>query len=503
MPVSNKHGEAAQRILYPGFSGGLNLSVPAESLGATELKTAMNVEFSRDAGAMRVRGGLVWSGRFDGEIGDVVPVPGRRGFLVREKGGRRLWYFLWNSVWPVTGSLSGDGEMSAAAWGEAGQMVIASGGKLQRFEDLEHTGGAPKLTTIAASPANCRAVFVRDGRVGVADGPDTLRFSWVGDCEKWDNDPDDESTGQFIEIGYKDGMDINAVVPLSKDLILFKTPPGEPDKGTVWRLTGSFPEWVPMEAAHDTGTFGQRSVAAVGNDVFYLSPLGLATLGTVTQYGEVRTAWPDRKVAPTLTNLLRDGARLWNVPAKEQLWILPSQDEEVLWVFDYGAGLWTQFQFPERPTHAACVDQDVYAFIGRDLYYVNDWYVQDEIKNSGGAATLHTIRAKMGMGTLLNGWQTLVKGAFVSFSIDPSCRAHLALKNWKMPLTAGGTPDYICDPPNTVQYASEDDDPIFPPGNVMTSRRRGIVRDWAIAPEIEITGGGCSISTVGLEAVEV
>lgn len=67
MPVSNFH-KNAQRVFYPAFDGGLNLSVPPETLQKNELKEAINVEFSPSTGAMTVRGGMVWSGRFDSEI---------------------------------------------------------------------------------------------------------------------------------------------------------------------------------------------------------------------------------------------------------------------------------------------------------------------------------------------------------------------------------------------------------------------------------------------------
>lgn len=497
MPLANKHGNA-RREFYPAFDGGLNLAAPAESIGKNELKQALNVEFSRVTGSMRVRGGLVWSGRFDGAVSDCVQAQGQRGFLCRQSGTRRVWYFTWNSIWPVLGELNGDGPMSAATWGEPGDMVVASGGKLQKFEAFG-TSGVPEIRTLDGSPDECRVAFVRDGRVGVVDGPDTLRFSWVGDCEKWENDPDDESTGQFIEIGYKDGMDINAVVPLSRDLIIFKSPKDGPDRGTVWRLTGAFPEWTPLEAAHNTGTFSQRSVQAAGNDVYYVTANGVASLSSVTAYGEIKTLWPDRKVSNYLTRMLDDTAQLWNVPVKEQLWVLPNREEDVIWVFDYGRGIWTQFEFPEKPVYAAGVDDKLYVIIGADICEVNDWYERDE--RTPGSPT--PIRAKMQMGTILSGWQTLIKGAYASFEVWPECRAELKLGDFRMPFVAGGEPEYIYDAPNDTQYASEDDDPLFPPGSVLTARRRCIVRDWAIAPEVEIEGGGCSLSTMGFEIVEV
>ena len=248
--VSNKHSNA-ERVFYPSFSGGLNLSVPPENLERNELAEALNVEFSPLKGVMQVRGGLVWSGRFPDEVKSVVTVPGKLAFLVSVKNSKKLYYFKWNNVWEVDGTLTGNQDLSAVTWGESGEMLIASGGKLQKFSGLSLP---PKLDTIANSPDNCKLVFVREGRACVVNGADTITFSYVGDCENWDNDPDDDSTGQFIEIGYKDGMNIDAVIPLSRDLIIFKSPVAEPDKGTVFRLTGDFPDWQVLEVAHNTGT---------------------------------------------------------------------------------------------------------------------------------------------------------------------------------------------------------------------------------------------------------
>ena len=494
--LANKHGKRAQRVFYPTFDGGLNLSVPSESMSKNELKEALNVEFSHLTGAMRVRGGLVWSGRFNDEIDCVVPVRGRRGFLARRKGTRQLYYFKWNNIWPVTGQLTGTGELSEAAWGEPGEVLIASGGKLQLFSDVIMPA---RITTLENSPDNCRLVFVRNGRVGVISGDNTIHFSAVGDCTQWENDPSDESTGQYLDIGYKDAMSINALIPLSRDLIIFKSPPNETDKGTIWRLTGDFPEWQVLEVAHNTGTFSNKSVQAVGNDVFYVTNSGLATLSSVTSYGEIQTSWPDRKVSSALTPLIEDSARLWDVPVKQQLWLLPSEREREIWVLDYSRGIWTKFLFPEIPIYAAGIDERLYLFIGRDIYEVNEYYTQDDMKDTGK----HAIEAQMKLGVILMGRQILVKGAFASFDLFPECDAALCVNKFKMPFAITGDIEYIYDPPNDTQYASEDDDLLFPEGSVLTSRRRCIVRGWQMTPEINITGGGCSLSTIGLEIAEV
>ena len=475
------------------------MSVPPESLQRNELKEAVNVEFSPSTGAMTVRGGMVWSGRFDSEIDCIVPVAGRRGFLVRRKDKRTLQYFRWEFITDVSGTLTGNGDLSVIPWGS--DWLVASGGKLQRFTE----DPMPQLITISASPNECRIVFTRDGRVGVVNGNDTLTFSAVGDCDSWENDPDDESTAQYVEIGYKDGMDIKAVVPLSRDLMVFKSPNDEPDKGTIFRFTGDSADftWAVLEAAHNTGTFSQKSIQAVGNDVYYAGVSGIASLSAVTSYGEIKAQWPDRKVSPALVPQIDDTAELWNVPVKQQLWVLPSKSAKEIWVLDYTRGIWTKFQFPQNIIYAAGVDNALYLFTSRDVYRVEDGFSVDNVLGDNGTFTKSAIEAKMRMGTLIAGSQILVKRVFASFGLLPGCEAQLWLGKFCMKFSGGGAVDYIYDAPNDTQKAYEDDDPLYPTGGTLTSRRQCIVRDWAITPEVKITGGCCSLSTMGLEIAEV
>ncbi len=291
-------------------------------------------------------------------------------------------------------------------------------------------------------------------------------------------------------------MSINAVVPLSKDLIVFKSPPDEPEKGIIYRLTGDFPDWQILEVAHNTGTFAQNTVQAVGNDVFFITPSGLATLSNVTSYGEVKTSWPDRKVSSTLTFRLEKSAKLWHVPLKQQLWVLPSEYDNDIWILDYSRGIWSKIKFPVKPYFTADVDKLLFIFTGRDLYQVNDWFTHDEIKDAG----IKDIEARIQLGTILKGNQTLIKGAIATFNIVPECNAELKLGNFKMKFKAGGTLDYVYD---NHKCAFDDHDSLFPAGNTLTARRKFIVRDWAIVPEINITGGGCELSSLGLQIVEV
>ena len=486
MPQVNPRKE--NRIVYPSFAGGLNLSVPPESLGVNELTVAENVEYSASTGAMTVRGGLMRLAGLGMESRTVAALPGRRGFIAAgEDNGTR--YFTWNRVKSVTGSINGREEVSVAKWDDC--YLLASGGKLQKFTDRYE----PRITTIAGSPDYCRMVFVHNGRVGVVTSGNMIRFSAVGDCASWGNDPEDESTGQYVEVGYKDGMSIDAVIPLSRDLIVFKSPEGEPDKGTIFRLTGDYPDWSVLEVAHNTGTYSPRSVQAVGNDVYYVGVTGLASLSAVTSYGDIQATWPDKKVNAVLR---RSDAELWHIPAKQQLWLKAQKGTRKVWVLDYGAGIWTEFKFPAEVKYADGSNDMAYVFMGNNVYGLMGWKADDDV-----GMLKAEIVGRMRMGTILTGNQVLVKRAFVSFRMLPENRAELMLGKFRMSFSHEETPDRIYDAPNDTQKASEDEDPLIDAERTVTSRRQCLVRGWTVTPEVKMTGGGCALSTMALDIAEV
>ncbi len=486
-----------QRIIYSSFDGGLNLSVPPESMSRNELKEALNVELSPSTGAMTVRGGLFHHCQTGIFAESAAALPGKRGFLVKgyftADGVRddRVKLFTWNRLGDVSGSFTGNGRISACKWDR--YYLVASGGKLQKLNDRNTL----RLETIESSPSRCVQVFVKSGRVGVVTDENEIKFSAVGDCENWTNDPEDDSSAQYLEIGYKDGMNIDAVIPLSRDLIVFKSPNNEPDKGIIFRVAGDYPEWTVLETAHNIGTFSAKSVQAVGNDVYFATVSGIASLSSVTSYGEIQAQWPDRKVSPALSRLISADAELWSIPVKQQLWLKPHKGSGIIWVLDYVRGIWTKFEFPGEVMYADGTDDSVYLMIGTSIYEQVDGKVTD---TNDTRMEERTITAKMRMGTLLTGNQILIRRAFVSFGIQPECRAELKLGDFRMQFSHDTNPDYVN---GHTEEISDSTGHLAGSGNAVTSRRMCIVRGWSITPEVEMTGGGCSLSTMGLEVSEV
>ena len=496
MPVSNFH-KNAQRIDYPSFDGGLNLSVPPSRLKPNELQEAKNVEFDASAGAMKVRGGLVWLQTFS----SIHPeAPFAANHLSRIRSGAYIFREGTSEIAAVatisdTGTVTirhvvreyvrdipialhytGSGIVNNAIWDTEWQCLVASGGKLQRAYARNNEWWGE---TISASPDGCRQVFTRDGRVGVVSENYTLRFSAVGDYTSWSNDPSDSSSGQFLDIGYKDGMDIDVVVPLSKDLIIFKSPRGDVGNGTIWRLIGSYPNWQVVEAAHNTGTFGINSVCAVGDDVYYVTPSGLAALSAVNDYSEIRANWPDRKINRALQNLIDETAQLWNIPSKQQLWFRPNDRSSFAFVFDYAKGIWTEFDFPVQPIFACEQKKEIYLFSEDDIFsiqqnLVNDWLANDVKK---------PISAALKMGTIENSHQTLAKGAVITYMYqdnenDAQSSGKLLVGKYELNMKNDGEQEW------------------------QTARSRFMARDYSITPQIRLTGS-CAVSKASIEIAEV
>jgi hypothetical protein len=505
-------------------------------LGSNELSEAVNVEYSPETGGLVTRGGLLKTAGLGhpvlNEIADMAEIPGL-GVLIQSVSSNLFYFremlllsldlseimaegkFRVIGAQPFHTTLWDDGRVVFAGRADNGDIPA----RLCWFDGRGAVGGIKWVGTPEA-PENPRRLFVRNGRLGCVEGDSTLRFSGVGDMEQWENDPDDLSTAQFVEVGYKDGMSVTAVVPLSRDLIVFKCREGDTKHGIIYRVVGDFPDLSVVEAARNTGTFSQRSVQIVGNDIFYLSEEGLCTLSTVTSYGDVKMAWPDAKVNNVLKTELRPNCELVNFRERGQLWVWPERsypatlyfstagetaDDSVLeldrirnkkvWVMHYNkGGAWTKFDFPEAPYGIA----GGLIGISSDLYSLNDWYQQDTVSD-----TDRTIKAKIGLGVLAGKLQTLAKFAVAGYRSAPNCKAFLHIgEKLKIPLSVEVLDEDIAFSDYDIAFL--DDDPlVYGFGSLTTARKRCLARGWSIPAWVEIEGGGFILSSVGIETVEV
>jgi len=238
------------------------------------------------------------------------------------------------------GDLTGNLEPIGAMWGDSNpELLIASGGKLQ----ICRYGGI--LETMGDSP-DCTYVTKRDGRalVNSLEYPSRLVFSGVGDASNWKQESEDgwiESDSIWIDVGYKSGGGISSIANLSKDLVVWK------DNGTVYRLTGSYPEWAVYEIGRNVWNANPYCPLEVGGDLFFPDTFfGFSSIQTVIQYGEMRAGAVGYEINRTVVDDMDIDARMWSVPSRGEIWMKTRLGADYVYVYNLRHRAWTKFVFP-------------------------------------------------------------------------------------------------------------------------------------------------------------
>ena len=253
------------------------------------------------------------------------------------------------------GDMTGELEPIGAMWGDsAPDLLIASGGKLQVYR---YSGN---LETMEDSPV-CTYVTKRDGRVLVNDLEHSSRLvlSGVGDPANWKDaqDADDwiESDSIWIDVGYKSGGGISSIATLSKDMIVWK------DNGTVYRLTGSYPDWAVYEIGRNVWNMNHYCPLEAGGDLYFPDRFyGFSSIKTVIQYGEMRAGTVGYEVNKVLSSEMDIDARMWAVPSRGEVWVKTNLGSRAVYVYKLRLRAWTVFEFPAEIMGAVSVGNLTY-----------------------------------------------------------------------------------------------------------------------------------------------
>lgn len=238
---------------------------------------------------------------------------------------------------------------------------------------------AVSKTTLAGGAAAPTAdiLMVRFGRlVAAMTGTSALKFSGIGDPEMWADDSTDAGGQEISEVGYKDGLSIVAVYPISQDLAIFK---GDSNgrRGTAYRLAGATPsEWAVYEVSRDVLPVSKDSVAQIGGVLSALDWRGIRSLTTTDAYGSI-SAGGTSPVDLLLSAAASTAAFIAPLPLKALTLVVPAQD--VAYVLDTQYGAWLQWDFPFGVCSATSYGTNVY-FGGSDgdVYTLDDTVATDE-----------------------------------------------------------------------------------------------------------------------------
>jgi len=184
-----------------------------------------------------------------------------------------------------------------------------------------------------------------------------------------------------IEIGYKDDSEIVAAIPLSADLIVFKS------NGKVFRLQGDYPSRAVYPVSEECYCVNGNCVAHTNNSVIFFGAAGLKSLATVEAYGSIKPNDIGVKI-DRLISSIDSSARIWHIPQWGQIWIRPNAAGKIF-VYSYLYNSFMSLNFNEAINAVCYVDGVLFLAKGNGIYTTS-------LSSSkiDGSSTVATYRSK-------------------------------------------------------------------------------------------------------------
>lgn len=409
-----------KNLTLADFSGGLNLTDSVYTLRENQLVEFYNFQFPEKGAAVEVRDGAKV---MTTNVGTAIPLYSYVSLLGSDEGG--VLFSSTGAAYRSTaegtvsalGGLTGDVSPVIESWGDPQTgYLVASGGKLQYLLGSE-------ITTLEDSP-ECDTVSKIGGRV-VISGADGARvyFSGLGDETNWtiDSDTWTDMDALWVDIGYKSGGRISAITKIDKDLIIFKT------DGIVYKLTGDYPDWHIFEVGHRVKNMNRFSATQFGNDVVFVDEsYGIHMLSAISEFGDMRISQFGREVNTQFLKEMGDGAAVWNIPSRGELWVKPQLGSKNVFVYNTLHKAWGIFTFPLEVASVLSYGRTVYLALkgvvsngGGNLIYTLDKNTKNDYGHAITASlTLRPIPCTVGENKLVRSAVSVKGTGEVSYSVN-------------------------------------------------------------------------------------
>lgn len=384
MPIKSKRRSDSKSRTYSDFrGGGLNLAASDRFLQENETGGGKNYCYERNGGRFRTLEPLELIATMADNITTIYPSLNFGLILEANKG----LYKLVGSTPTSIGTLNGTSPPQFCDWGEANEreLFIASGSVVQSYNGTTFATQTPEPIDPNAPSGDkwnsAHDVMVREGRLLLSEtGKDRLKFSGVGDPTNWqvvDNGSDvfTDADALWTEVGYKEGGDIVKVIPLGRDLVVFRT------DGNLYRLFGSYPNWEVIPIAQEVDPVSRNTIAPVGNDIMFLDKdRGIRKLSAIKEHDDFAIVEKEGgKVNAWLAGNFTTDARLWALPDRGEIWVRPNGGNVILcWSERYQG--WTKIDLGSPILAVAEYNGATYLSIGKSLYKLNDSVVSPAIR---------------------------------------------------------------------------------------------------------------------------
>lgn len=383
MPKAMKGKLAGARIAkYGDFrGGGLNLAASEVYLKPSEYADCKNTIYERNGGRLRTLEPLELVLTAAGTITGMFHSLNYGLFFAC---GQSL-YRVVNGIAVSVGTLNGAGAPQFCDWGEESEkrVYIASGSIIQWYDGSNLQTQTPQPMDPNQPSGDkwnsASDVAMKEGRLLlVRSGKDRLKFTGIGDPDNWqvediNNGNDDidvhtDADAQWVDIGYKQGGNIIKVAWVSRDLFIFRS------DGTLYRMTGNYPDWVSMQVGQQVSPINQESIVSIGEDIMFVDrDRGLRKVSAVEDaYNDLAiTEKEGEKINSWLAAHVTSSCRAWSLPDRGEVWIRPNATNTVL-TYSNRYGGWNKLDIG-YPINAACeADGVVYLAYGSKLCKLND-----------------------------------------------------------------------------------------------------------------------------------
>ena len=369
-----------REVRWSDWSGGLRLSVDPSVLAPNEFPDCQNMVFDRGSGKPRT---LPTIARIATATDPVRGLWWSRAFgLLLVAAGAKLYSLNGNgSALIDLGTLSGGRTPRFVDWGTESErrVFVASGGGLQVCDP--RTAGS--LATLVPSGTDLPSitadgVLVHGGRLlthSAAD--DRLWWSGVGDPANWKTADRDlpgggvdyhtDADALTLEVGYKRSGDILSVLPSGRDLLVLR------DDGGLFRLMGAYPNWDLVTVADGLRPASRDAVVSSQDSAVFLDrDRGVVSTQWVQTWGDLSVDDArGARVNPVMAGTSTEGARIWTIPSRGEVWVAPSGGAET-YVWNLSLNAWTRVNLGLPITGISDGGGRVFLSIGGDLCEMGD-----------------------------------------------------------------------------------------------------------------------------------
>lgn len=372
-----------------GFPLGLDWSTSPENIPDGALVQAEQCEYDHADGSLRTVEGVVI--KFDAGVPVETMFYDHKNAIYLFSSGNSL-YKTDLATKTLVGTLTGSSKPIYCSFGDV--VLIASGGLLQTLS------GGSTLTTINGSPPVSHYVTGRQGRVvAFSLASDVVNYSSIGDYTNWTNTSNDPSSGQFLDVGYKDPGNVIAVDFLAQVLLVYKA------YGRAYQVIGEPGEsgFSCLMISETASCLSANATCNVDGKSYYVGQAGFMSLTPTDRYSKIEPTESGLNINAWIARNIDSNCRLWHVQSKKQIWCKTQADKRV-YLYHYiprysdGRGAWTARQFSIDLNDVCCVGSSVYVAYGNKIGLLSKttdlddaMQIQTVIKGQNKLARQHNI----------------------------------------------------------------------------------------------------------------